>query len=188
MIKAEYSHKSLVVDILSKSFDENKSVNYVIKQDRNRKERIRRLMEYSFEISYLFGEIYLSDDKNACALVLFPDKKRASFKSILLDIRLAISCIGVTRILKVLERKSQLNRQYPSFPFVHLWFIGVDPLMQKKGIGRGLLEEILKESTLNGRPVYLETSMIENLSFYKKMGFEVYGKLEFEYTLYLLRS
>lgn len=30
MIKANYSDKSLVVDILSESFDSNKSVNYVV--------------------------------------------------------------------------------------------------------------------------------------------------------------
>ena len=35
MIKAAKSDKHLIVDILTKSFDDNKSVNYIIKQDKN---------------------------------------------------------------------------------------------------------------------------------------------------------
>ena len=33
MIQASYTDKSLVVDILSKSFDANKSINFIAKQD-----------------------------------------------------------------------------------------------------------------------------------------------------------
>ena len=48
MVKAIYSDKPLVVDILSKSFNDNKSINYIVKQDGKREERLRKLMEYSF--------------------------------------------------------------------------------------------------------------------------------------------
>lgn len=33
MQKAEYNDKDLIVDILTKSFDTNQSVNYIVKQD-----------------------------------------------------------------------------------------------------------------------------------------------------------
>lgn len=36
MIKAVYTDKALIVDILTKSFDTNQSVNYIVKQDENR--------------------------------------------------------------------------------------------------------------------------------------------------------
>lgn len=48
MIPADYKDKELVVDILTKSFADNKSVNYIIKQDGKRIERIKNLMRYSF--------------------------------------------------------------------------------------------------------------------------------------------
>jgi hypothetical protein len=63
MIQAKYSDKTLVVDILTQAFESNKSVNYVVKQDKKRQSRIRILMEYSFEVCWEFGEIYLADDK-----------------------------------------------------------------------------------------------------------------------------
>ena len=50
MLKATYNDKELILDILCKSFDKNNSVNYVVRQDKKRKKRIRVLMDYSFEI------------------------------------------------------------------------------------------------------------------------------------------
>lgn len=50
MLRADYNDKDRVVDILVSSFDDNKSVNYIIKQDTKRTQRIKRLMEYSFDI------------------------------------------------------------------------------------------------------------------------------------------
>ncbi len=84
MITAAYKDKNLVVDILTKSFEYNKSVNYIIMQDGKRNKRIRKLMEYSFEVCFQFGKIFLSDDGKGCALIVFPDKKKTTFKSILL--------------------------------------------------------------------------------------------------------
>ncbi len=72
MVKAEYNSKTLVVDILTKSFDTNQSVNYIINQDEKRKKRIKNLMEYSFDVCYLFGKVFLSDDKKSCALIVLP--------------------------------------------------------------------------------------------------------------------
>lgn len=42
--------KKLVVDILSKAFNENKSVNYVVIQDHKWEIRIGKLIEYSFNV------------------------------------------------------------------------------------------------------------------------------------------
>jgi hypothetical protein len=63
MIQASYSDKAMVVEILTKAYDANTSVNYLIKQDKKRTRRIKRLVEYSFETCWQFGEIYLSSDK-----------------------------------------------------------------------------------------------------------------------------
>ncbi|MCH5720406.1 hypothetical protein [Niabella hibiscisoli] len=74
MQKATRNDKALIVDILTKAFSDNKSVNYIIKQDQRRAERIRELCHYSFEICLRFGEIFISEDGVACALTLFPEK------------------------------------------------------------------------------------------------------------------
>jgi two-component system sensor histidine kinase ChiS len=104
---ASISHRQTIVNILSISFDNNISVSYVIKNDNHRLRRIRKLMEYSFDVCYRFGNVFVSDDGNGCALVLYPDKKRTSVKSLLSEIKLAKNVIGLANIRKVLAREAK---------------------------------------------------------------------------------
>jgi ribosomal protein S18 acetylase RimI-like enzyme len=187
MKRAEVNQKSLVVDILTKSFDDNKSVNYVVKHDGNRQARIRGLMDYSFNICNAFGDVWISDDGQACALVLHPDKKSSTLNAILWDAKLALSVIGLGRVGHVLARESKIKAFHPRALFSYLWFIGVSPEFQNKGKGSQLLEEVIQESEARERPIYLETSVDRNLPWYQKHGFEIFQTLEFTYTLYLLR-
>jgi hypothetical protein len=85
MRKADTSDKPVILDILTKSFDANNSVNYVVKQDQNRVDRIRNLMDYSFNVCNEFGEVWMSNNHQACALILFPDK----------NVFLSARCFGI---------------------------------------------------------------------------------------------
>lgn len=187
MKRAGIDQKSLVVGILVKSFDDNKSVNYVVKQDRNREARIRGLMDYSYDICNAFGDVWISDDARACALVLHPDKKRLTLSSILWDAKLAINVIGLHRISKVLGRESKIKSFHPKERFSYLWFIGVSPEFQNIGKGSQLLNEVIKDSNAEGRPIYLETSVDRNIPWYQKHGFEIFQSLDLSYRLYMLR-
>lgn len=188
MIKAVYSDKNLVVGILTDSFETNQSVNYIVKQDKKRVKRIRSLMDYSFEVCYSFGEVFLSDDKKACALILFPDKKKTTLKSILLDVKLILSSVGVSNIRKALNRESKIKAIQPKELMYYLWFIGVDPKHQNSGIGTELLNDVIKDSNLMERPIYLETSTLNNLPWYKKFGFDIYNELDLNYKLFFLKK
>jgi ribosomal protein S18 acetylase RimI-like enzyme len=187
MKRAVQNQKSLIVEILSASFDDNKSVNFVVKQDENRKERIRGLMEYSFKVCNAFGDVWISEDEQACALVLFPDKKKTNLNAILWDITLALSVIGINRIGPVLGRESKIKSFHPKESFSYLWFIGVKPELQSKGKGSQLLREIIEESKQRKRPIYLETSVERNLPWYQNHGFEIFNTIDLTYELYMLR-
>ena len=187
MKKAEYTDKALIVDILTKSFETNQSVNYIVKQDEKRLERIKALMEYSFEVCYLFGDVFISDYNYACALVLYPDKKRTTLKSILLDIKLILSCVGINNIQKTLAREALIKKIQPKESMYYLWFIGVDPDYQGGKIGSALLEELIADSRLKERPIYLETSTLKNLPWYEKFGFKIYHEAELSYKLFFLK-
>ena len=187
MIRADYKDKNLIIKILAESFVDNKSVNFIIKQDKNRSERIRKLMDYSFEMCYLFGDIFLSEDKKACTLVLYPDKKRTTLKTMLLDVKLVFSCIGVENIKNAIARESKIKKIQPKNLMYYLWFIGVDPEYQNEGIGSNLMKDIIHDSDNKKRPVYLETSTLKNLPWYKKFGFQIYNEINLGYRLFFLK-
>jgi len=187
MIRATEADKDLIVKILTSAFLENKSVNYIIRQDKFREKRIKALMEYSFDSCDLFGEIYLSEDRKACALVSFPDRKKIGLKSILLDMKLILRSTGVANISKVLTREKLISKNYPGSRIYYLWFIGVAPENQNRGFGKKLLAEIIADASRVSRTIYLETSTEKNLPWYEKAGFEIYNQLNFGYTLFLLK-
>lgn len=188
MRRGNAQDNQLVIDILEKSFDDNRSVNYVVKQDEKRRERIKGLMDYSFNVCNAFGEVWISDDQQACALILHPDRKRTSLRTLIWDLRLALFVIGIDRVGTVLKRESMIKAKHPKEPFSYLWFIGVNPQRQNKGIGSAFIRDVIDECERKKRPIYLETSTEKNLPFYKKFGFEIFHSLDLSYTLYHLRK
>jgi len=187
MIKARSQDKVLVTAMLAQCFDDNKSVNYIIPQGRHRTKKILRLMEYSFDYCRLFGEVYLSDDKQGCALIVYPGKAKTTFRSARLDLRLIFQCVGLSNLRKVLQREAAIKKLHPREAFCYLWFIGVSPTAQRKGIGGTLLRELLNQCDQDGLPVYLETSVDRNVPWYEQSGFTVYDKLDLGYTLYCMK-
>lgn len=188
MINASYEDKDLIIEILTNSFDKNESVNYIAKQDHKRIERIKSLMDYSFEMCHNYGNVYLTDDKKGCALVLYPHKKESSLKNILLDIKLILRCIGIENISKAIKRESAIKHLQPKIPMYYLWFIGVDTKHQNKGIGSELLNFIITDSIEKQLPVFLETSTLKNLPWYQKFGFKIYNELQLSYKLFFLKK
>jgi ribosomal protein S18 acetylase RimI-like enzyme len=189
MKKAEDKDKEYIVDILAQSFDTNQSINYLVPQDKKRLSRLKALMDYSVEFSRAFGEVLISEDHKACALILFPDKEKINLTSILLDIKLIWYCLGVSHIYKALSLKSRINQLRPKNKLMYyLWFIGVNPKDQHAGAGSKLLKEIIAESQAQGRPIYLETSTIKNLSWYQRFGFKIYNELNIGYRLFFLKN
>lgn len=187
MLKAGPENRDLVVHILVNSFKDNNSVNDIIGNNSKRNIRIKRLMEYSFDVCDMFGEIFLSEDRNGCALVIMPDKKRVNIKSILLDAKFAITTLGVFNIKKAMDKESKISQAHPKGLLYYLWFIGVDEINQNKGIGSKLLNDIIQEAQKKKRLICLETSTVKNLPWYKKFGFSIYKELDFGYKLFCMK-
>jgi len=187
MIKARPSDKEQILDILTPAFNTNKSVNYVVRQDSRRTDRIRHLMDYSVEVCREWGEVLLSEDRQASALLLYPHTKKSGLRTILLDLKLAVKSVGLANLQKVMSRESKIKAFHPRQPFLYLWFVGVAPEKQGEGIGSRLMAEIIRESEKQELPIYLETSTRENLPFYQKFGFTIYEELDFGFPFYLLK-
>lgn len=188
MKKAQINDRALVIDILARSFDKNPSVNYIVRQDDKREIRIRALMAYSFDVCMQFGKIWLSDDRRACALLLYPEQKNVTLRSIWLDIKLIFQVIGLSGIAKTLKRESNIKQKQLKVAMCYLWLIGVDPTYQQNGLGSQLLEEVLVDANNNNLPIFLETSVKRNIAWYARVGFQVYDYLDLGYKLFFLSN
>lgn len=187
MINATIMDRSTIVEILSTSFRENLSVGITVGAGSGRYKRIRKMISYSFMTCFAFGKVFLSDDRRCCSLVLFTDRERLSPATLFRQMVLILTVIRF-RLFKVLHRETLVKKRHPAFPFYYLWFIGVEPAFQGMGKGTELMEYLLVDAKRMGRPVYLETSVEQNVSWYISFGFEVYDQLDLGYQLYFLRK
>lgn len=188
MIRAQPEDKELIINILVNSFKDNRSINYIIKKDCDSVKRIKRLMEYSFDVCNLYGNIFLTADKKGCALLILPDKKKLTIKSFLLDIKFVFTTLQLVNIKKTMRREAKIKQLHPKGLLYYLWFIGVDSHYQNNGIGSQLLQDIMDEARNQNRTIVLETSTEMNLNWYKKFGFIIYHELDFGYKLYCLKN
>lgn len=185
MKRATPEDKATVINILSESFEQNKSVLSIVN---HRTELIPKLMAYSFDKAMILGKVWLNDDSTAVLIALSPIKAKFSVNSLLLDIRLLLSVIGISRVLEILNREKEIKKRQPRTEFIHLWYIGVKKEQQGFGLGSELLKNFLKLEEIKNLPIYLETSTLENLNFYTNIGFQIEDKIVdvLPYTLYIL--
>ncbi len=188
MVRACYEDKEFIVGILVQSFYDNRSVNYIIKQDKKKDERIRKLMKYSFDLCYYFGDVFFSENKMGCALILFPEQRKNSIKAIFLDIQFIFSCMDIRHFKKAIARESKVKALQSNGLKSYLWFIGVAPLQQGRGIGSLLLNDVLDFLQKKNQPVLLETSNVQNVRWYEHSGFKIYNKLDLGYELYFMKK
>lgn len=187
MVRAKLSDRDVVVNILSKSFDTSPGINAIIKNDKKRLSRIKKLMEYSFDTSFLYGDIFLSEDKNACVIIRYPDTKKKILRSIWLLLWVTFYSIGFLRIKRVLQIEEMRKKIRPDSPISYIWFIGVEPKYQGKGLGGVLLNEVIEYSTNKGRHIYLETAILRNVPWYRKFGFTKYHEMDGDCKLHFMK-
>ena len=186
MRKGKKKDISLVVRIISESFKDNKSTNFVTGNDIS---KLPALIKYSSYKALLNGDIFISHDEKAVALLIDSSKNKISISYLYHTLVLAINVIGLSRVREVLNREKLIAKHQPKNDFLHLWYIGVLPENSGTGKGTQLLQDILKFYSSDQKPIYLETSTIRNLSFYKRNGFEIVNKIEnnLPYTLFILK-
>ncbi|QZT37964.1 GNAT family N-acetyltransferase [Halosquirtibacter xylanolyticus] len=176
MILGTKEDRKLILKILSLAFIENPSTLFVLKRGKKER-RIKDLIDYSFNIGIHKGNIFISDDHKACAIVIDSQKKIHWFIQIKLQVRLIWNVIGLRRLPKVLKKEKIIHEHHPKIPHLHLWYIGVSTEYQHNGIGTSLLNEIT-DYFPKKRPIVLETSIDENINFYKKNGFKHHKSLQ----------
>lgn len=72
----------------------------------------------------------------------------------------------------------QSERYHPSEDHWYLPLLGVDPARQRRGYGSALLKRSLAVCDQDGKHAYLESSNPENISLYRRHGFEVMGEIQ----------
>jgi ribosomal protein S18 acetylase RimI-like enzyme len=98
-----------------------------------------------------------------------------------------VNCIGIAGVTKAMKREDRIKKLQPKEPLYYVWFIGVQPDQQNKGIGSVLLSELMEDAEAMQRTFCLETSTQNNIPWYLKWGLEIYNELDLGYKLFFLK-
>ncbi len=110
------------------------------------------------------------------ALVYPPRTYPPSFLSYFYILSNAVLRKGFYGLGRWLKWSRAIRKRHPPEPHYYLEFIGVDPPLQRQGIGSLMLKYIVGLTDREGMSGYLETANPNNLPFYQRFGFERIGE------------
>jgi GNAT superfamily N-acetyltransferase len=72
---------------------------------------------------------------------------------------------------RVLELVGLMEELHPHEPHEYLWFVGVVPAAQGRGLGSALIAPVLQRADRAGHPTYLEATSAQSKALYERHGF-----------------
>ena len=86
-----------------------------------------------------------------------------------------LAAFGPAGTVRLLQLLGAVERAHLREPHYYLFAIGADPAHQGRGVGAALLAPMLARCDDEQLPAYLESSNPQNLSFYRRHGFDDHG-------------
>jgi ribosomal protein S18 acetylase RimI-like enzyme len=85
-----------------------------------------------------------------------------------------LSATGWSRFGRLMAIRSDMDIHHPKDRrHAYLWFLGVAPAAQGRGVGSALLRAANARLDAEGLPAYLETGTTRNVALYERHGFKV---------------
>jgi ribosomal protein S18 acetylase RimI-like enzyme len=85
-----------------------------------------------------------------------------------------LAATGLARFPRLGAIRRDMAAHHPKEPrHAYLWFLGVAPAAQGRGVGSALLRSANARLDAEGLPAYLETATTRNVALYKRHGFKV---------------
>ena len=85
-----------------------------------------------------------------------------------------LATTGWSRFGRLMAIRADLDAHHPmQRRHAYLWFLGVAPAAQGRGVGSALLRAANDRLDAEGLPAYLETGTTRNVALYRRHGYEV---------------
>jgi ribosomal protein S18 acetylase RimI-like enzyme len=135
-------------------------------------------MERVIKSALAYGDAWVTEDVSGVLFFLPPSRTRLADWDFVKCGFLALPMViglrlypGVDECEKhVADTQEKLLAGRPHY---YLWGLAVDPVKQRTGSGKALLESFLKKADGESIPVYLETHKQENVAYYERYGFKL---------------
>jgi len=160
------------VNVLARTFIDDPFVNWVVRQDARHDEAMHRFFTVCLQLLTMpHGEVWATRDLSGIAMWTPPGTFKIGPREQVLFLWQAVQAWGVARIPTRLSAFNEIERHHPKEPHFYLFFVGVDPDSQGKGIGSRLLVPILDRCDAEVLPAYLEATRQDLVPYYTRFGY-----------------
>jgi ribosomal protein S18 acetylase RimI-like enzyme len=178
MAIAKHPDTDALAAMLSRAFYDDPLFVYFFPDDTKREKLNHFTFRYMLNHAANKGQIVVTDDGLSGAAIWSPS---GALHYSLLDLlrygavrgSLHQGPAAVLRQLKALDIMQAMHKSIITDPHYYLATIGVEPDKHGKGLGSALLRPTLAELDEQQLPVYLDTHNEDNVSLYRRFGFEI---------------
>jgi GNAT superfamily N-acetyltransferase len=162
--------------IMGQAFNDYPIFSYIIPNEAYRKRNLGYICRFLLGLGFINGEIIAPSKNLEGVSIWFPSHRTYSsnidaFRAGFLSLFLHFDTKTMSRFIEIGKIKRINREKIVKGPYYLCDMIGVNPHIQRQGIGRKMLEAKLEEFDKEKVPCYLETSKVENVDYYKKFGF-----------------
>lgn len=169
------------IDVLINSFADDNSKIFYFPNAEERRRRLPWLIERMFAMAFEHRSIFVHLDErerpDGVAIWLPPGVKlgyRAMMRHGLLAAPFRLGLRAMFRMTAALDATSRRHDALlGDEPHYYLFYLGVDPDSQGRGVGSKLLAHMAERADAEGRPLYLDTFSDSNVDYYSKRGYDV---------------
>jgi ribosomal protein S18 acetylase RimI-like enzyme len=163
--------------VLARAFDDNPASLAIFAgyDAQQRQLRLTRALAAFVDISWRHGtsEVLVRDDRVVAVALSFGRGAYPPPMSAQLAMALRVARTGLRSALRYARTGEHLQRLHPREPHWYLFFLGVEPSLQGRGLGGTLLQRFTARADQDGVIGYLETDRETNVPLYRRHGFEI---------------
>jgi GNAT superfamily N-acetyltransferase len=168
--KTRPADATAVASALAAAFTDDPVFRWILPDDTARPVATRAFFDLVVEILAPHDDAWTTTGVTGAALWVpagrapMPDERAERFAA-----ELAALCAPHEN--RILELVGLMDEQHPHNPHEYLWFLGVVPAAQGRGLGSALMAPVLERADRAGHPAYLEATSARNKALYERHGF-----------------
>jgi ribosomal protein S18 acetylase RimI-like enzyme len=173
--KAQPEELAVAAAVLARAFADDPVFVYCFPDAERRRRGVPAFFDLVVRTLAVYDEIYLAGDAAAAVWVPpgeppVPEEAAEAFGAQAVE----IGGEDMERFGAVMKLTEE---HHPAEPCAYLWFIGVDPGRQRRGLGSALMTPLLQRYDAQRMPAYLEATSPRNRDLYLRHGFAVVSEL-----------
>ncbi len=176
--KATRAELGALAELLTDAFLDDPVLQWTLRDGRAFPGALRRYFDFALAEQCAPSDLMFvsGDDMRATAIWLPPSDLGVLAtppREMLRLIPKFLPILGISRLHRAMSLAMAMDAEHPHEPHWYLYFLGVPPSQQGKGLGSAMMDATLPMVDARQMPAYLDNSNARNIPLYERYGFRV---------------